>query len=144
MMRNVRYRFVLRQDYASRQLRAGDVVALAAGQFIDRFRKSAHYLVEDPGGGAGFINGRFLLPLEDLFRRQPPTNFWFLIRQAEFLSGRTDVFLSDPRTLTYGGLPFRFESLGELVHAMRERLLRAEEHLVCSAGRMRHLREDLS
>lgn len=140
--RTGRYQFVLRLDLASRHLRAGDVVSLAAGQLICRFRQSSSYLVEDAGGGVGFVSGRALLPMEQLFRRQPPTNFWFLIRQEAFLAGRQDVFLGDPRTLSYGGSPFRFESLGELVHAMRSRLLRAEEHLVCSARRMRKVRDE--
>lgn len=141
MQRNGRYRFVLRDDFAPRHLRAGDVLSLAAGQLIGKFRQSSQYLVEDPGGGVGFIPGRFLLPMESLFRRQPPTNFWFLIRQEAVLAGQPDVFLADPRILSYGTQPFRFDSLGELVHAMRERLLRAEEHLVCAARRLRHLDE---
>lgn len=140
MQRNGRYRFVLRHDFAARHLRAGALLSLAAGQLIGKFRSASHYLVEDPGGGSGFVPGSALLPMEDLFRRQPPTNFWFLLRQAEFLAGRPDVFLTDPRTLSYGGLPFRFESLGELVHAMNERLLRADEHLVCCSRRLRQLR----
>ena len=52
-----------------------------------------------------------LLPLTDLFKRQPKDRFWAL--------GRMDfsehmLWLEDAENLTFGYRPFRFESEGEL------------------------------
>ena len=74
-----------------------------------------------------------LLPLGEVFQRRPIHDFWSLTHLKSFAAGKTDCFLSDPRRIRFGPLPFRFESEGELVYFMRHYDLQFPAFLISHA-----------
>jgi hypothetical protein len=54
-----------------------------------------------------------------------------LALKKNLLGRDTDQFLSDPIKETLGAKAFRFESLGEVVHYLRQQQLNAQKFKLC-------------
>ena len=72
-----------------------------------------------------------LLPYSKYLRRQPRSEFWMLALKEKLLGRDADQFVSDPIKLTLGAKAFRFESLGEVVHYLRQQQLNANKFKIC-------------
>lgn len=71
-----------------------------------------------------------LLPLGEFLQRQPIHDFWFLIHLRTFKDGKPNCYLSDPRRVRMGSMPFRFESEGELIYYLRHYELSSAAFLI--------------
>lgn len=74
-----------------------------------------------------------LLPLRQVFADQPKSKFWVMAKRRAFLSGDPSAFVSRPRLCAmerFGCVPWRFESLGELVYWANSRRLKLSQYVV--------------
>jgi len=68
----------------------------------------------------------WLLCLHKFLKNQPRDNYWCL-RQRLAEGASPPLFLSNARSEHFGHVPFRFESLGELVYYLNERGMRSNQ-----------------
>lgn len=59
-----------------------------------------------------------LLPVSRFLERQPVLGFWVVIHKDRLLKGKP-CFIQEPRSMTVGMKPHRFESEGECVYYLK-------------------------
>ena len=114
----------------SNSLKAGLRVKVAADALFNKSRPGALcvcYFDEAPGSFFA-IAGSNLLDCRYYLRNSMSSKFWCLAAKNRLLVDKPDKFLSDAREFTFGNIPFRFESEGELIYYLYEKELDTDEY----------------